>query len=220
MRCEEAMTWLERAPDGRKSAQRRAALEHVAKCASCSDARRALEVLAAERWRRVPAPPPGGLKRAVRAAAEAASLRTAPRRRSRSGFWAGVGVGASLAAALSAVWILVGQPQPAGAPIEATPEIAMALNETRNVNISLNAPMALADAEIHVVLTGDIGLAGFGAQRELRWHTDLAAGVNQLTLPVVALGGHGGQLLVEVQQGDKRRSFLVDVRAKDSAPTA
>ncbi|HEX5420981.1 MAG TPA: hypothetical protein VFY39_13355 [Gammaproteobacteria bacterium] len=218
MRCEEAMAWLERAPGGRKSAQRSAALEHVAKCSSCGDARRALEVLSAERWRRVPAPPGGGLQRAVRAAAEAATLRSAPRRRPRAGFWVGLGVGASLAAALGAVWILVGSPEPVGGPVEATPEITMALNETRNVNISVDTPMALADAEIHVVLTGEIGLAGFGAQRELRWHTDLAAGVNQLTLPVVALGEHGGQLLVEVQHGDKRRSFLVDVRA--GAPAA
>jgi hypothetical protein len=42
--------------------------------------------------------------------------------------------------------------------------------------------------------------------------------VNQLTLPIIALGPHGGQVLVEIQHGDKRRAFVVDVRT--IAPSA
>ena len=72
-------------------------------------------------------------------------------------------------------------------------------------------------AEIHVVLTGSIGLQGFAEQRELRWTTDLDRGVNQLTLPLVALGPSGGQVMVEVQHGDKRRTFVVDVQTDDDA---
>ena len=37
---------------------------------------------------------------------------------------------------------------------------------------------------------------------------------NQLTLPIVATGLEGGQLLVEVTHGGKRRTFLVDVDAQ------
>ena len=42
--------------------------------------------------------------------------------------------------------------------------------------------------------------------------------MNQLTLPIIALGPHGGQVLVEIQHGDKRRAFVVDVRT--IAPSA
>jgi hypothetical protein len=102
----------------------------------------------------------------------------------------------------------------------ATPEISMALNETRDVNISVEAPTALPDAEIRVVLTGAIELAGFEGQKELHWRTDLAAGANQLRLPIVALGGVGGQLLVEVQHGARHRTFVVDVKASERQPSA
>jgi hypothetical protein len=43
--------------------------------------------------------------------------------------------------------------------------------------------------------------------------TDLDRGVNQLTLPVVVVDASGGQVLVELTHGDKRRTFVLDVRA-------
>jgi hypothetical protein len=93
----------------------------------------------------------------------------------------------------------------------ATPQIAMAMNEQRDISISLTSPETLTDAEIHVVLSGEIGLEGFEGRKELRWRTNLDRGDNQLTLPVIALGTGGGQLLVEVVHGDKRRTFVVDI---------
>jgi hypothetical protein len=88
----------------------------------------------------------------------------------------------------------------------------IALDATENVAITLDTPVELTAAEIRVTLNGAIELAGFGDQREVAWSTDLARGVNQLTLPVVARGPTGGQLTVEVQHGIKRRQFVVDVR--------
>jgi hypothetical protein len=69
----------------------------------------------------------------------------------------------------------------------------------------------MSGAEIYVLLTGDVELDGYAGQRELRWHTDLATGSNQLVIPVVAIGSAGGQLLVEVEHDMKRRKFLVDI---------
>jgi hypothetical protein len=94
----------------------------------------------------------------------------------------------------------------------------LAINEERDVDVALSSPEPLSNAEIHVAVSGDIGLRGFAEQRELRWRTDLDRGVNQLTLPIIALGPHGGQVLVEIQHGDKRRAFVVDVRT--TAPSA
>jgi hypothetical protein len=65
-----------------------------------------------------------------------------------------------------------------------------------------------------VVLSGAVGLDGYEGQRELRWRTNLDPGVNQLTLPVIATGAGGGQVLVEVLHEGKRRTFLVDVSAR------
>jgi hypothetical protein len=107
----------------------------------------------------------------------------------------------------------------ADSAVRSVPAVTLAVNEERDVNVALSSPEPLAGAEIRVSLSGEIGLRGFEDQRELRWKTDLDRGVNQLTLPIVVLGSHGGQVLVEVQHGDKRRAFVVDVHAVD-APSA
>ena len=95
-----------------------------------------------------------------------------------------------------------------------TPQLSLRVNEAREVSISLTTAEALRDAEIHVSLHGSIGLEGYAGERELKWHTDLDAGTNQLTLPIVATGTEGGQLLVEVTHDGKHRTFLVDVQAE------
>jgi len=154
----------------------------------------------------------GAFQDAIRAAV-AANARVAPR---KTGFWLGVGVGAALAAGIAAAAVMMLRPislSPPGAPA-----VTLAINEERDVDVALSSPEPLSNAEIHVAVSGDIGLRGFAEQRELRWRTDLDRGVNQLTLPIIALGPHGGQVLVEIQHGDKRRAFVVDVRT--TAPSA
>jgi hypothetical protein len=116
-----------------------------------------------------------------------------------------------VAAALVLAFMTLDLSPRSSTPAAGTPEVTLALNETRDINIAVDTAMALDDAEIHVELTGAIGLAGFEDQRELRWRTNLDAGSNQLTLPVIALGPRGGQLLVEVLHREKRRKFVVDV---------
>ena len=95
----------------------------------------------------------------------------------------------------------------------AVPEVSIALNQPRNVTVTLESPEPLANAEVRVELRGALALDGYAGQRELRWLTNLDRGVNQLTLPVIALDASGGQVLVEVTHGDKRRTFVLDVRA-------
>jgi hypothetical protein len=89
----------------------------------------------------------------------------------------------------------------------------LAVNRPSPVTVTLESPEALMDAEVRVELRGAVALEGYAGQRELRWMTDLDRGVNELTLPVVALDASGGQVLVEVVHGDKRRTFVLDVRA-------
>jgi len=225
MKCDDVQTLL---IDGRGDgdrAGRRAAMEHLASCERCRDAQYAAGVLRVERSRAVPGPTPGAFERAMAAAVgasrqppsrEALPPARAPRGR---GFWAGAAVGAgSAAAAALAAWAVIVGPAPGlpGAQPSATPEVAIALHETRDVNISVDTPAALTNAEIRVVLTGDISLDGFAQQRELRWYADLDAGSNRLSLPIVATGATGGQLLVEVQHERKRRTFVVDVRGVEA----
>ncbi len=186
---------------------------HIVQCETCRAAEQAVAALANERALRVPRLADGAFERALQRATQ-----LPPRvvTTSRRGFWVGTAVGgvfaASLAVAITLWWL-----QP-GTDVAATnPQVRLALHEVRAINVSLDSPEALQGAEIRIVLTGAIGLDGFADERELRWMTDLDRGVNQLTLPVVALGPNGGQVMVEVQYGDKRRAFVVDVQTTDDS---
>ena len=214
MKCHDVVTlWV--SPEGVAERDAQWVADHLVRCDGCRNAVRALRALHAEAARPVPQIPSGAVERAVRSATERRQPRAVLERR---GFWPGVAVGAALAAAVAGVAVLLLMlPVNRELVPTAIPGVTLSLNETRNLSIALDSPVALANAEIRVVLNGAIALAGFDGQKELRWFADLDAGVNQLTLPVTALGQNGGQLSVEVQHADKRRMFVVDVKTSTAA---
>jgi hypothetical protein len=209
MKCESAMELLSGSPEHGDAGARRAATEHAAACRDCRDALGALHTLRAAALAVVPPPRAGAYERAIGAATRTPVVAA---RRSRT-FWAGMGVGAALAAGIAFAIVTLG---PVSRPESLTtaPQLSLAVNEMRNVSIVVNSPETLADAEVHVVLSGPIDLRGYEGRRELRWRTDLESGPNQLTLPVVATGDGGGQLLVEILHLGKRRTFIVDISAR------
>ncbi|RPI62752.1 MAG: hypothetical protein EHM50_03415 [Lysobacterales bacterium] len=139
-------------------------------------------------------------------------MTTNPAHRYRRGFWNGLTSGAALAATVAALAVGGWLWRSAGEGPVAVPEVRLALNQRSDVTVTLESPEPLADAEVRVELRGAVALDGYAGQRELRWSTDLDRGVNQLTLPVVAIDATGGQVLVEVTHGDKGRTFVLDVR--------
>lgn len=207
MRCEDAIEQI-RTAGSQPGGELRAAMEHAAGCGDCHAALRALDALRTLRDEPAPILPDAVIERAIDRA-----LTSAPAQRYRRGFWSGLASGAALAATLAAVavgvWLgTIERDVPASVP-----QVSMALNQPRDVTVTLESPEALADAEVRVELRGAVALEGYAGQRELRWSTYLERGVNQLTLPIVALDATGGQVLVEVMHGDKRRTFVLDVRA-------
>lgn len=207
MRCESAIEQIRRA--GRPDGDLRAAMAHAADCDDCHAALRALEALRTLGDEFAPRPREGAVERAIdRALASRAAQRYG------RGFWSGVGSGALLAATLAAVaigvWLRIGD----GAAPGAVPEVRVAVNMPQDVTVTLESQEPLADAEVRVELRGAVELDGYAGQRELRWSTSLDRGINQLTLPVVALEATGGQVLVEVAHGAKRRTFVLDVRGR------
>jgi hypothetical protein len=209
MKCERVVELLTGPVDEGTARERRQEAIHAGGCEDCRGAVASVHALRLASLVPVPAPRPGAWERARLAAAR----RPSSERPVVSRFWLGMGLGASIATA-AAVALIALLPSSPVADRVATPTLTLALNQPQPVNISLNAPEALFDAEIHVVLSGAVDLGGYPGQRELQWRTDLDAGVNQLSLPVVATGAEGGQLLVEVIHGGKRRTFLVDVQAR------
>lgn len=207
MRCEDAVETM-RTVGSQPGANLRAAMDHVADCEDCLAALRAIDTLRA--LRDEPTEPVGDavIQRAVDRA-----LAMRPVERYRRGFWTGMASGAAMAAAVGALAVGLWFFGSGGEAPNAVPQVRVALNERSDVTVALESPEPLINAEVHVELRGAVELAGYAGQRELRWSTDLDRGINQLTLPVVAIDASGGQVLVEVTHGQKRRAFVLDVRA-------
>jgi alkanesulfonate monooxygenase SsuD/methylene tetrahydromethanopterin reductase-like flavin-dependent oxidoreductase (luciferase family) len=207
MRCEDAVETM-RTVGSQPGANLRVAMDHVVDCEDCQAALRAIDALRA--LRDEPTEPVGDavIQRAVDRA-----LAMRPVERYRRGFWAGMASGAAIAAAVAALAVGLWFFGSGNEARNAVPQVRVALNERSDVTVALESPEPLSNAEVHVELRGAVELAGYAGQRELRWSTDLDRGINQLTLPVVAIDASGGQVLVEVTHGQKRRAFVLDVRA-------
>ena len=202
MRCEDAIEIIRAAGSGPRG-DLRAALDHAAACVDCQAAQRALDAMRKLADASVPSVDEAAIERAI----DRALASRAPGW--RRGFWSGLASGAAAAVAAlgGGIWSLR-----SGESSVAVPEVRLALNRPSEVTVTLDSPEPLANAEVRVELRGAVALDGYAGQRELRWSTDLDRGINQLTLPVVAIDATGGQVLVEVTHGDKRRTFVLDVR--------
>lgn len=210
MKCERIVELLTGAVEDGTAEERRIASEHVAACEDCRQAVAAVHALRLASLAPVPTSRPGAFERAM----AQATRQPARAGRARAPFWLGVGVGVALAASVAVAVVMF---MPRSAPdtgLTGTPQLLLALNEPHDLSISLTSEAALMDAEIFVTLSGAVGLNGYEGRRQLQWRTDLDAGTNQLTLPIVTTGSEGGQVLVEVVHADRHRTFLVDVRAR------
>lgn len=207
MRCEDAMETITGAGSQPRSGLR-SAMDHAMNCDDCHAALRALDAMRVLREEPAPSVDDAAVERAIDRALTTSSAERY-RRGFRSGLASGVGMAAAVAALAVGVWLFGDVTE---TPVT-VPEVRIALNKPSEVTVTLESPEPLANAEVRVELRGALALDGYASQRELRWSTDLDRGINQLTLPVVAIDASGGQVLVEVTHADKRRTFVLDVRA-------
>lgn len=129
--------------------------------------------------------------------------------------WFGIALGAA-AAAVVAVFVL----RPPASTNEPTQEIAMALNEARNIDVLIDSERELEGATIRVAVTGSVALNGFDNDREIDWQTHLERGSNLLTLPIVARSTGGGQLVATVEHQGRSRQVIVHLTVQDPQQTS
>lgn len=180
---------------------------HMAECVECAEALRGAEALALLKNRSVAGSPAAPLSE-IAARIQSSS---APRQTNRR-FWQGTGVGGAIAASLFAVALTFGW---ISLPVSDAPEVAefvVSLNEMRNMDIAIETDRALQGATISIMLTGGIELDGYRNRRELTWTSDLSAGVNRLSLPVIAVGAEGGQMVVRLSHPESEQVFIVQLK--------
>ncbi|HZW60573.1 MAG TPA: hypothetical protein VFE85_09770 [Woeseiaceae bacterium] len=209
MKCEHAYERLRALPGGTADELETRQLEaHLESCDDCRAAARADDALRILRERPPVAPPAGLFERVMRRSRLAGKE---PPRRSR--FWLGAGVGAALAASLTVAVMSLGLRATAPDIPAAAPVFQVVRGEPHDVDIAIDMQRDLTGAVITVALRGGIELDGYAGRRELSWTTDLKAGINRLSLPIVATDDAGGRLMVRVHHGGKERRFAMDVLA-------
>lgn len=182
--------------------EHRSCMNHIATCEDCSDAFQG--VIAMHTMRSLPAEsaPAGMFERVM--------SRTVEQHETGQRFWLGAGFGGAIAASLLAVAFALGM-----LTIPEKPEVAefyVSMDESRPMHVAIEADRPLQDAKISILLSGDVRIDGFGDRRELSWTDDLDAGVNKLTLPLVAIGADGGQMIVRLDHPDSEQLFVVQLR--------
>ena len=180
-------------------AERERLLAHADRCDDCRAALRGAEALA-ELAARDTGRPPADLFRSI---LDKAMVAPPPAERIDR-FWAGVGFGASLVA-IALIFGWSGNRQPA----DAVPEFVVSLDEPRRMDLAFETDRVLEGAQITILLTGSVEIDGYGLRRELSWTEDLEAGVNRLSLPVLANGFDGGQVVVRLSHPESEQVFVV-----------
>lgn len=131
-----------------------------------------------------------------------------------SRFWLGAGFGSVAAAVIVAAFMsfgIVGEPEAETVPSIAA-DFTISMQETRDLNIAIDVDHAIAGARMSITLSGGVEIAGYSGQQELSWTDDLVAGVNKLTLPLIALDQSGGQMIVKLDHDDKHQVFFVNLK--------
>ena len=209
MNCQEFQTQLDEYMAGEMEPRVvDAAGAHLRACPICQQrlARRH-ELRASLRSRIVPPPRPEFFGQALALARQSAPARFS--------LWPRL-AGAALAASL-AVWIGFGW-LPGTRPQSGSDELAgivIALHETKTVQLAFNAEQALTGAMLHIRLPDGVELRGFPGQREVQWRTDLARGVNLLSLPLTAIAASEGTLRARLEHDARSAEFTVQLRVRE-----
>lgn len=208
MKCESVVEQIRALADGSLQGEEKAAcLNHVAACQDCADALRGVRAMLVVRDQ---ATVPGS-ERVFNRVMSKTSF-DPHQQASRRGFWLGAGFSGAIAASLLAVAFALGllsNPVPE-APSAA--EFYVSTQEVRPMNIAIEADKPLQGAQISILLSGDVEVDGYFDRNELTWTDDLEQGVNQLTLPIRAIGERGGQMVVRLSHPDSEQIFVVQLK--------
>lgn len=95
-------------------------------------------------------------------------------------------------------------------------EISLALNNQQTVRLLFDAAADLEQVRLSIDLPANVELSGYPGQRALSWQTSLKKGQNVLALPVMAIENGQGELVAQLDYGDKQKTFrLVLKTTKD-----
>ena len=186
--------------------ERNTVMSHVDTCPDCRTALRGSEALAELRQRGADGPSADLFRRGVAAATVNSGHGTGNQR-----FWLGTAFVGAVAASVFALVFIFGWTDSGQEPAATNAKFVVAMSEIREMNLAFETDRPLDGAQISILLSGNVEIPGYGLQRELTWSENLEAGVNRLTLPVIASGLGGGQMVVRMSHPLSEQVFIIDL---------
>ncbi len=151
-------------------------------------------------------PSPGFYDRALINAAQAS-------RRHQRNRWLATGFGGAIAAGIVA-WLVGGIVlSTPDVPAPEIPGVAIALDQTHEVNFVFASAQPLDGAVLTIELPDGIELEGFPGQRAVSWETSLAAGKNHLPLTLIATRPVDGIVVARLEHQERSKTFELRVNA-------
>ena len=207
MNCTDIAEKIESLATGELPAEQRdACMVHIKGCRDCADALRGSMAMQTLRRQALEPAPEGLFERIVE---DVTTIE--PKRRTSKRFWQGAAVGGALAASLLAAALMLGVLIRPVATAPQAAEFFVSSSEARIMNIAIEADRALPGATITILLSGNVQVDGYGSRRELSWSDDLEMGVNKLSLPLLASGIGGGQMVVRLSHPDSEQMFVINL---------
>jgi hypothetical protein len=153
-----------------------------------------------------PEPRAGFVDRVLAAAAANPATAGAVRGRRKPRRVGWIAAGSALAASLALItWL----PTTSRTSPDSAPAVTLALHESRDVALVIDAERDLKDATIRLIVSGSVSLAGYEDQREIEWLTSLTHGANLLSLPVVAHSEGDGRLVAVIEHEGRSRQVTI-----------
>ncbi len=93
-----------------------------------------------------------------------------------------------------------------------TQVITVAMNQVQTIRLMLGSQNNVEQVTLSLGLPDNIRLKGYESRKKLVWKTRLTKGENILSLPVKAIANGQGNLIAQVQYGNKTKRFRILVK--------
>lgn len=209
MTCEKIQTLLNDYIDGSLTAlQREVVSKHCEKCKTCADSldalRAQIEVLSA-----LPVSPPSeDFYENVIADAIENAQQDQQKQRLQGSFY-----GFAAAAMISALVVWLGffaLPQKEDKDLY----VVAVDNEVRTIKVAIESGQSLDSVRMHVELSDNLELSGFGNKKTIKWSTGLREGVNVISLPIIGIAEGSGDITTRVRLDGKEKVMRIKTEYK------
>lgn len=221
MNCQQAQHQLHTTVDFVSTVPEGAVLAHLQQCQQCRTVAEEQRLRALLQDLPVPPPSPGFAERVLTDAWKRGNQdQRGPGIASSKTRWPLAAAASLMAAVVGLTLVLNQQPTPTGGDQVASSSAAPSGNDASTavaqVDVLLISGTSYPHAKITLRLDENLSLQGRPGQRSLHWQARIAAGNNQLTLPLTLKGADSGEISVEVEANGVRKIATFTVSSGDA----